>query len=116
MPKRTRKYVAAIETAEGLGIVATDEAEALYQALNAKNFFWDATDGRWVPGSEPEPATDLIRVRVWAEASKVEDVANSLVRRMNGAGYSLIEKSEPYPCRPPKQLESRIYLTFREEE
>ena len=28
-------------------------------------------------------------------------------------GFVLEEGSEPYICRPPKQLESRIYLTFR---
>jgi hypothetical protein len=116
MPKRTRKYVAALDTAAGLSVTSTEDAETLYQLLNQKNFFWDATEGRWVPGSAPQPATDLIRIRVWAESSKVADVANTVVRRMNGSGFSLIEKSDPYMCRPPNQLESRIYLTFREDE
>ena len=31
---------------------------------------------------------------------------------MNSLGYQLEEKSELYSCRPPKQLEAKIYLTF----
>lgn len=113
MARQTKKFVAGVETAQGLGITDFDDHEALYDQLNQHNFFWDATDQRWGPGSEPEPATELIRVRVWAETTRVADVANMLVRRMSG--YTLIEKSKPYVCRPPNQLESRIYLVFMEE-
>lgn len=116
MPKRTQKYVRAIETAQGLEISATDDQNALYAALNAANFFWDSGDQRWVPGSAPDPATDLIRIRVWAARESVADAAEMLVRRFTRDGFVLVERSEPYPCRPPKQLESRIYLTFMPEQ
>jgi hypothetical protein len=115
MAVRTRKYVIAVETAKGLNLLIPETAEALYTALNHRNFFWDREENRWVPGSEPDEPTDRIRIRVWAESSKVSEVANNLIRRMTQAGYVLTEKSEPYLCRPPKQAESRIYLTFREE-
>lgn len=115
MPRQTKKYVAAVEAARELRIKGTEDAEALYEMLNHNNFFWDAGEGRWLPGSEPEPATELIRLRVWAETAKVADVANTVVRKMNAAGFSLLEKSKPYVCRPPNQLESHIYLTFRED-
>ena len=115
MPRQTRKYVTALETAERLNIPPLDNPESLYSTLNQQNFFWESGEGRWVPGSEPEAATELIRIRVWAESSKVQEVANTVVRRLSGAGYALVEKSEPYICRPPKQAESRVYLTFKEE-
>lgn len=115
MPRQTKKYVAAVDVAKGLGIGAED-AESLYQQLNHRNFFWDASEGRWVPGSEPDPATELIRLRVWTATSQVADVANTIVRKLNAAGFSLVEKSKPYVCRPPNQLESRIYLAFREDD
>lgn len=115
MPKQTKKYLAAVGTASGLGISIGDDADHLYRELNQKNFFWDSKDGRWVPGSAPEPATALIRIRVWADTDKVGDAANVLTRRLIDSGFNLLEQSQPYMCRPPNQLESRIYLTFIED-
>ncbi|MFG6097349.1 hypothetical protein SPB21_18940 [Leptothoe sp. ISB3NOV94-8A] len=115
MPRRTQKYLKALETAQGLNISQTEDQSTLYVALNEKNFFWDSGDQRWVPGMEPNPASDLIRIRVWAAAETVKDAAQLIVRRLTRDGLELIEQSDPYPCRPPKQLESRIYLTFRED-
>lgn len=114
MPKRTAKYVAALEIAKRLKIPELETADYLYQDLNAKNYFWDSDEQKWLPGAAPVPATELIRARVWAETSRVEGVANSVTLAMVENGFVLLEQSQPYMCRPPNQNESRIYLTFRE--
>jgi hypothetical protein len=54
----------------------------------------------------------MIRIRVWAATEKVADAADAVAEAMPQYGLRLIERSEPYICRPPKQAESRIYLTF----
>lgn len=110
--RRTKKYVAALATARSLQVSTNCDQAELYSRLQSKNFFWDSGDGRWVAGTAPDPATALVRIRVWASSETVPDVAEEVVRRMTRAGYSLVERSEPYQCRPPKQLESRVYLTF----
>ncbi len=115
MARRTAKYVAALETAQRLNIPLTGDQDSLYSDLNAANFFWDSGDKRWAPGTTPDPASTVVRVRVWAEASSVRDIAEEIARRMTRDGYELLERSEPYQCRPPKQLEARVYLTFRHE-
>jgi hypothetical protein len=114
MPKRTQKYVAALKVAARLKIPELEKAELLYEDLNAKNYFWNADKKKWLPGAAPVPATELIRVRTWAETSRVESIADSVVFGLVEAGFILLEKSKPYMCRPPNQNESRVYLTFRE--
>lgn len=114
MPKRTRKYVAALEAAAELKITNLEDAEQLYQELNERNYFWEPEEG-WLPGAPPNAPTPLLRIRVWAETSKVEAAAQVVVAILDGSDYRLLEQSKPYQCRPPQQLESRIYLTFQEE-
>ncbi len=65
--------------------------------------------------SEADPPTELIRLRVWADARFVEQVADECVFAVAAKGLRLVEKSDPYNCRPPKQLEARVYLSFMKE-
>jgi hypothetical protein len=116
MPKRTAKYVAALELAQRLKIPDLESAELLYQDLNEKNYFWDSDKQKWLPGGEAVPASELIRIRVWAESGAVDALANRVVRGLVDEGFVLLEKSKPYMCHPPNQNESRIYLTFRPHE
>jgi hypothetical protein len=51
-------------------------------------------------------------VRVWAESGEKLDQAVRLIEAAFAQGFARIYKSLPYPCRPPKQLESRVYLDF----
>lgn len=114
MPKQTRKYVTACEIAERLNIAERDNQETLYRLLNEQGYYWDSGLQQWQELSQDaDPPTDLIRVRVWAEDSKVRGAAYQLRVAMEAQGYIFLEQSEVYPCRPPKQLESRIYMTFR---
>lgn len=114
MPRQTRKYVAAMRIAETLGIESRDSQENLYDALNSRGYFWESDQGEWQRTTEPpDPVTEVLRIRVWADASKVEAMADQVVAALTGCGHEILEISKAYPCRPPKQLESRVYLTFK---
>lgn len=58
-----------------------------------------------------DPPSNLIRVRLWADASHVEQLADTVTQMLETSGYRVLERSN-YPCRPPKQLEARVYLTI----
>jgi len=114
MPKRTRKYLTACELAERLNIPERENQEKLYRLLNESAYFWEAGTQAWQRlDQDADPPTELIRVRVWAETSRVAGAAYQLHLAMEDQGYIFLEQSEPYACRPPKQLESRIYLSFK---
>lgn len=114
MPKATRKYSTAVALALKLHIHEIDNQETLYRLLNEAGHYWDSGTQEWQRITEDaDPPTELIRVRVWAESSKVGGAAHQLRVAMEEIGYQFMEQSAPYPCRPPKQLESRIYLTFK---
>lgn len=115
MAKRTVKYVKASELGQLLGMPTGNNQEALYSSLNDAGYFWDSNTQQWQQSNEPaDSPTDLVRVRVWTNTAKVRGAAHHIKGVMEEAGFELLEQSEPYACRPPKQLESRIYLTFRQ--
>lgn len=114
MPRRTRKWITATEKASKLSIEITDNQEALYRQLNEHSYYWQSNQQDWIEDSTVADApTELIKVRIWADNTKVDGVAYQLRLGMEEQGYHFMEQSEPYPCRPPKQLESRIYQTYR---
>ncbi len=116
MPKMTAKYKGAVETARShnLPVPATKNQEALYDLLQKNSFFWDSRAKQWNKHDlkKADPATELVNLRVWAEAETVEFVARDIAAMMQAQGYRLVETSKPYLCRPPKQLEARVYLKF----
>lgn len=108
--KKTKKYQSALD----ILTFPHNIQDELYSELNRLGWFWNPKTQKWErDDSLPNPASELIRIRIWADSSKVADVADLCIEGMEEKGFSLIEKSTPYQCRPPKQLESRIYLTFR---
>lgn len=114
MPKQTQKYRTACELAERLSIEERDNSERLYRLLNEARYYWDTGSQTWLENTiDADPPTELVRVRVWAEDSKVRGAAYQVRIAMEEQGYIFLQQSEPYPCRPPKQLESRIYLDFK---
>lgn len=114
MPKQTKKYVAGMRIAQTLGIEGNEDQETLYSVLNSYGYFWESDQGEWQRTTEPpDPVTQVLRIRVWADAAKVEAMADQVVAALVASGNEILDISKPYPCRPPKQLESRIYLTFR---
>lgn len=108
--KKTKKYSGACD----ILTFPHNNQDELYSELNRLGWFWNPKNQRWERNdSLPNPASELIRIRVWADSSKVADVADLCIEGMEEKGFNLIEKSSPYQCRPTKQLESRIYLTFQ---
>ena len=113
MPKMTQKYRTALENARNLSIEDSDR-DTLYEALEENGYFWNAEAKEWenCGGQEPDDPTPYLLVRVWADIDEVETHAARIIRLFQENGYILPEKSKVYPCRPPKQLEGRIYLRF----
>ena len=118
MPKMTAKYKTALQTAreQGIALDASGEGvqEYLYRKLNDSGFWWDSKLKKWVqfakePANKPTP---LVMIRVWADSEKLQE-AVGMVKGAFANGFDLIQESSPYPCRPPQQLESRVYLHFK---
>lgn len=89
--------------------------KTLYSRLIEAGMIWDSKIGVWLKLSdEPaDPASPLVRIRVWAEKGKAGVLAELVKEGLVYYGpYDLVEMSQPYPCRPPKQNEERIYLTL----
>lgn len=114
MPRLTAKYRAALETVRALRWDDSGTQEELYARLEERLFAWDSKTKKWQElGKLPaDPPTPLVMVRVWAETGKVEAAADTVQRAYEVMGYRLVERSRAYVCRPPKQLESRVYLKF----
>lgn len=119
MPKKTAKYLQACTTATqqagitALQIMGMANQDELYERLQKQGYHWNSKAGEW-EYHKPESANDptpLLYIRVWADADAVEQAADEVSQKLAG-GYALVERSRPYPCRPPKQLESRVYLKF----
>lgn len=112
----TAKYRGAIQLASAKLPPATfadwDNQSALYQKLGEHNYFWNSKVKAWEKGKTAAEPTGLVRIRVWAAAENVEQVAFDVQKELSHRNYQCLERSGPYPCRPPKQLESRIYLTM----
>ncbi len=107
--KRTRKFVATEKIALEIGV---NIDENIYQNLEENNYFWDSKLGEWFLGEAAHPPSSLVKIRVWANSNHIKQDCDIIINSLCDNGFALEEKSEPYTCRPPKQLESRIYLTF----
>ncbi len=120
MPKMTAKYAGAVDAAHNarLNAAGTRNQEELYALLQEAGYFWDPARKVWEyhEPAEAEPATSLVMVRVWCDGEIADEAADDLAAALAGyaktKGWRLVEKSPPYQCRPPKQLESRVYLKF----
>jgi len=110
----TIKYSAAIRLAYSLRIDSSEDRNTLYDELAKRGYMWDSKQARWVElVDEPaNPPSRLVNIRVWADMDSVEQVADDLARAMQRSGLRLEKRSQVYPCRPPQQLEGRIYLVF----
>ena len=114
MPKKTAKYKAALVQLVRLKIKTSGNQETDYRKLAEAGYQWDSRAGEWIhlESLPANPATNLTRVRVWAARETVQHCADQVLQSLTQAGFRLVEMSEPYPCRPPQQNESRIYLTL----
>lgn len=112
--RRTGKYLAAEAIAKEHDINLWKSQEELYQTLRDVGYMWDSKTGKWMflPEMAADAPSPLIKVRVWADALAVDKVASAVVSEMS-KHVTLVDRSEVYPCRPPKQKEGRVYLTFK---
>ena len=110
----TVKYTAAVHLASNLRIHPSEDQNALYARLMQRGYLWDSQQAVWVElADEPaNPPTQLVSIRVWADKNSVEQVADDLVRAMQRHGLRLEKRSQVYLCRPPQQLEGRVYVVF----
>jgi hypothetical protein len=60
-----------------------------------------------------EKRRPVVHVRVKADQMVAEAVATAIGENLEAQGYEVIEQTQPYPCRPPNETESMIYLTIR---
>lgn len=92
--------------------------DQLYQELNRLGWWWNSKKQEWerdetLGASEP---SKLIKIRIWTDSTKVQQIADLFIESLESLGFKIQEKSDPYVCRPPQQNDSRIYLTFLNEE
>lgn len=107
--RQTQKYTKACE----LATLPHQDQDSLYKQLNDLGFFWNSRLQQWERDDRlADPPSDLIKIRVWAASDKVEQAADILIESARAYGLKLQERSQVYACRPPKQADSRIYLTF----
>lgn len=117
MPRMTAKYKGALAVA-GKVLKYTQplpaNQEELYDTLQHAGWFWDSDAGCWEyhDATEADPPTPLVHIRVWAGLDSVKSAADVVIKTVTAKKLKLVERSKIYPCRPPKQLEGRIYLKF----
>ena len=117
--KQTKKFISACQKAIEKGVfkrgTPIESQDWLYQKLMDAGVMWDSKIGKWVEfNREPANApTPVIRVRVWGATGENLDEAVRTVKGAFGNGFEMVNQSLPYVCRPPQQLESRVYLEFR---
>lgn len=108
----TEKYRKAIQIRHRLKI-RTEDREELYQQLNKNSYFWNSERKKWEKiSTAANPPTELIKVRIWADARITETVASKLIEALAKKGLRKMNCSKPYLCRPPEHLESRMYIEF----
>lgn len=107
--KQTKKYTSACSRLT----ISHSTQEQLYQELNRLGWFWDKKQQQWVRDERvAESPSKLIKFRIWAGKDKVEEISSILQEALLPYGINLLEKSEPYLCRPPQQNDARVYTTF----
>jgi hypothetical protein len=117
MPKLTAKYAAAWRFAGSPE--PKPDAEMLYAHMRGLNHWWNSEAKVWEyhDPAEANPPMEGIAIRVWADARHAEKAAVAVAHALRAVyGWRLVETSAPYPCRPPEQLESRVYLKFMPKE
>lgn len=55
-------------------------------------------------------AKDLIRIRLIADANRVEELAGQMVETLERNGCEVLEWTNPYPCRAPEETKGRVYI------
>ena len=83
--------------------------EQLYSLLISNNYYWNSQEKIWEKGGIPEPPSELVKIRITCDRDRLD----SVVKNMSIKGLYLLEISDPFPCRPPRQNDIRVYLSFK---
>lgn len=114
MPKWTRKYREAFDLADQLLIAERDNQDSLYRLLNEAGFYWDFNAGAWYRKSNLQSrGSYLVKTYFKREPTGGYEVFLYLRRHLERQGYLIAEDSLVYIYQPPKQLISRVYITFK---
>lgn len=116
MARLTAKLKAAKECVleNKLAIQIYAAPDVIYTALQGAGYWWSSDKQAWEREAAAQPAMDGSMIRVWARTDEVERIARMVCAMMEQQGMRLVEMSQPYQCRPPRQAESRVYLRFVE--
>lgn len=104
--KQTQKYSGALR----ILTFPHSTQDELYAELNRLGWFWQSKSKEW--RRSEQATTTLVKVRVMGATTQVSELAQHFVEAAGDIGLRLLEQSAPYPCRPPNNNESRIYLSF----
>ncbi len=55
---------------------------------------------------------DIIKLRIWGKSYHIEEDTKAIVELLEDNNYLVVEASKPTQCRPPRDDESRTYLTI----
>lgn len=106
--KKTQKYLKATE----ILTVNHFTQQELYSELNRLGWWWNSKVKEWERNQElADPPMEGVKIRLWSNSENIEDYTEEITQLLRDNGYKIIDKSNPYQCRPPKHSESRIYLT-----
>ncbi len=107
--RQTEKYRKAVEILK----YPHNSHQELYSEMNRLSYYWDAKNRKWERDDRlADPPMDGVKIRLWANNDEVQDYSELITQLLKAEGYTIVDKSEPYQCRPPKQNESRIYLSI----
>ncbi|MEB3881948.1 hypothetical protein [Lyngbya sp. CCY1209] len=111
MIRKTLKYKQAIAIAPDYPHQTQEE---LYEHLRGKSYFWDSKQGEWefVNPEDSDPPSKTIRVRVMTGRDLIPHAVDAITDILEVDGFTLLDVSPVYPCRPPKANDGRVYLTF----
>ena len=103
--KKTNKLIKALE------ILPLCDHTKIYQELNTKGYVWDTKKKRWYKVKQTPITSHLVNIRISANHENIDAIVDDLLERLP-SDWRLDSRSNPYPCRPPNQKESRVYLSF----
>jgi len=114
MAKMTVKYSAAVRLALSLKVSPSNDQGVMYGDLEGRGYQWDSKKGEWirlldVPANKPSGS---VNIRLWADLNDVDGLADDLEQAMRRCDLRLLKRSQVYVCRPPQQLEGRVYMLF----
>lgn len=116
--RRTKKYVAAVETAKSLGLIvyrSHSSAEEVYQEIESV-YYWDSRAQAWLEHAQIDPKREmdkhLIRIRITAHMTYLNVYAQRIIDHLEE--FHIQEVSKAYPNVRDSDGAGRIYITVRD--